>query len=109
MPRHPSISSSEREDLRARYLRKVRATIEAKKYYPRMAKKLRQTGRVEVQFEIRKDGTVCCVSLLRGCRHRKLNKAALRTIERIGRFDPIPEALKTEKLKVRVPINYSLR
>jgi len=97
------------DTLRARYLRKVRRMIEANKYYPRIAKKLRQTGRVEVQFGIRKDGSICCIEVIGPCRYRKLNKAARRTIERIGRFDPLPEALGISTLKIRVPIRYSLK
>jgi len=104
----PKLSPLRIEQAKARYLQKVREKIQAHRYYPRIARKLRQTGRVEVQFVIRKDGRVSSVTLVERCGHRRLDKAARETIERIGRFDPLPKVLG-DRLKVRVPIHYQLR
>ncbi|WP_300367098.1 energy transducer TonB [Hydrogenimonas sp.] len=94
---------------KALYLQKVRETIEANKYYPRMAKKLRQTGRVEVQFVIRNDGSVYGIEIVKPCRYKKLNRAARRTIEKIEKFEPFPESLNISEIRVTIPINYTLK
>ncbi|WP_456450312.1 energy transducer TonB [Hydrogenimonas sp.] len=97
------------ERAKADYLAKIRAAIEAHKYYPRISRKMRQTGTVEVQFTILPDGTIKSIEVLAPCRHKKLNKAAVRTLEKIGRFPPIPEKLDVSELSICVPIRYTLK
>ncbi len=95
--------------IRNAYLQKVREKIVAERYYPRRAKKLRHTGIVTIAFTILADGSIRDIAVIRRSRHRDLDRAAVKTLERIGRFDPIPKALHTRSLKVDVPIRYILR
>jgi len=46
--------------------------------------------------------------VVRKCRHRRLNRAAVKTVTAIGRFAPIPAQLGTQ-LHIRVPIRYRLK
>ena len=110
----PSVSAQklDREKLerqKAEYLKKVRQMIERKKYYPGIAKKLRQTGEVEVQFVIQRDGSVCCAKVVRASKYRRLNHAALKTVNEIGTFGPLPKVFDEEQLILTVPINYRLK
>ncbi len=97
------------EKIKAAYLISVREKIEKNKYYPRSAKKLRQTGKVELKFTILKDGSIKGVEVVSACRYGRLNRAALKTLERIGNFDPLPDAFETEELTLKVPIDYMLK
>lgn len=96
------------EKIKAAYLMAVREKIERNKYYPRSAKKLRQTGTVELKFTILKDGTIGRIAVVSGCRYGRLNKAAVKTLERIGCFAPLPNVFESDQLTLKVPINYKL-
>ncbi len=97
------------ERIKAEYLKAVREEIERNKYYPRSARKLHQTGIVEVEFVILKDGTIEKIALHSPCRHKRLNKAALRTLEKIGNFKPLPDVFESGELVLKIPINYKLK
>ncbi len=108
----PSVTSQRRETIereKAAYLQKVRETIERHKYYPRIAKRLRMTGVVEVQLTILKNGRIKAVSVVRPSKHSRLDRAAVKTVEKIGRFAPLPEVFGTDTLTLRVPIRYTLK
>jgi len=120
-PQHPSsvvqrkkeeaVQRVDREQIdriKSAYLKKVRETIERNKYYPRIAKKLHQTGVVEVQFTIQKDGHVCCFKILKASRYQRLNRSAKETIMRIEQFDPLPAVFETASLQISIPIVYRL-
>jgi len=62
-----------------------------------------------VAFVILPDGSVKDVKVQSPCRYRKLNKAAVRTLERVGRFPPIPDTLNVSELSICVPIRYTLK
>ncbi len=109
------VASAQRVDTKkierekAEYLKAVREEIERNKYYPRIARKLHQTGIVEVEFVIRKDGRIEKISVITPCRHSRLNKAAVKTLEKIGSFKPLPAVFDSERLVLKVPINYKLK
>ncbi len=97
------------EKIKAAYLIAVREKIERNKYYPRSAKKLHQTGKVELKFTILKDGSIKSIEVVSACRHSRLNRAAVKTLERIGKFAPLPDAFDTGEVTLKVPINYMLK
>ncbi|MFT7860329.1 MAG: energy transducer TonB [Sulfurimonas sp.] len=105
----PRLSAPEVEVIKSRYITKVKAAIEAKKYYPRRAKRLKREGVVEVRFTILKDGSVKDAALANPSRYKRLNKGALKTLKRVGKFAPIPQELKLDSWEVVVPIEYRLR
>ncbi len=97
------------DKIKAAYLMVVRKKIERNKYYPRNAKKLRQTGMVEVRFTILKDGSIKSIEVVSACRHSRLNRAAVKTLEKIGSFKPLPNVFDADELTLKVPINYKLK
>lgn len=73
-------------------------------YYPRIARKRGITGEVIVSFELLQNGEAVRIEIESG-ESTILNKAAIKTIERLsGRF-PKPEA----PIVLQVPINYTLQ
>jgi len=108
-PPQPVVDMAALERAKANYLAQVRTAIETHKYYPRIARKMHQTGTVEVRFCILSDGTIRHCEVLTPCRYRKLNKAALKTLKRVGRFPPIPKILDVSQMRISVPIRYSLK
>jgi len=97
-----SSSSGERE----RYLAELLAHIEASKYYPRSARRLRLEGGVEVTFRLFEDGRIGEVAL--GSGPELLRAAARRTLERAAPMPPPPPSI-TNPLPVRYVMRYRLR
>ena len=94
--------------IKTAYLKEIRELIEFNKYYPRSAKRMHQRGVVEIEFTIEKSGEISNIAIVKGCKYNILNRAAKRTLEKIGKFKPLPNEFKTNFLTLRVPINYIL-
>lgn len=102
------VSSNSRNIIENRYLQKIRMVIEENKIYPKRAKRLKQEGKVLVSFVISKNGSIQDINLINESRFKRLNKAALELLEKISRFEPIPEELDKENWAIELPINYSI-
>jgi protein TonB len=76
-------------------------------FYPRRARKMKQTGVVKVKVHISADGEFHHVHLEEGCNHHILNKAAVDLIKKLGRFKPLPEPFN-EGLDFVIPIQYKI-
>lgn len=96
-------------DAKERYLYELKVLIESRKVYPAMAKRLRETGRVIVAFEILKDGHIQRVHLARPSHFSHLNEAALRLISGIEKYRPLPSSISEEKLSLKIPVEYVLK
>lgn len=90
------------------YKRALEAEIARNKRYPRMARRLGQEGTVEVGFVILRDGQLSDVRVVKGSGHAPLDRAAVDTLERLGRFQPIPPELGRESWNLVVPMSYDL-
>ncbi len=97
-------SASERE----RYLFELRLLIANRKVYPSLSRRLGETGRVVVQFQVHRSGTILDASLKSPSSHERLNQAALNLVSGIRQYRPFPEGDSTESLSVEVPIDYLL-
>ena len=86
------------------HLAVIAALLRENLYYPRIARKRGITGEVVVAFELQSNGEALDVNVKSG-QHAILNKAAVKTIERLsGRF-PKPE----QPITLHVPIRYELQ
>ncbi|WP_419673486.1 TonB family protein [Aliarcobacter butzleri] len=90
----PSINQNQIDTIETKYLAKVRATIEKNKIYPKAAKRLNQTGKVNVNFDILKNGEIRNVKVLGKSSFAKLDEASIELLIKISNFDEIPEELK---------------
>ncbi|MDK2084202.1 TonB family protein [Aliarcobacter butzleri] len=104
----PTINQDEINDIKKQYLAKVRATIEKNKIYPKAAKRLNQTGKVNVNFDILKNGEIRNVKVLGKSSFAKLDEASIELLIKISNFDEIPEELKKSVWNVTIPIDYSI-
>jgi len=93
----------------ARYLRELQRAIAKRRYYPRSAQRRGVEGIARVQLTIQADGRFSAIRISGGSGSDDLDRAAVTTIERLGRFKPIPTVLGRNRWTLRVPIDYRLR
>ena len=89
------------------YFLELRNFIENKKYYPKKAIRMRQSGVVEVCLEIDSHGHFHAIKIKKPSEFQSLNNAALGLINRISRFKPLPKSLG-EKITLNIPLKYAL-
>ncbi|MFW3344190.1 energy transducer TonB [Aliarcobacter butzleri] len=104
----PTMNQNQIDTIETKYLAKVRATIEKNKIYPKAAKRLNQTGKVNVNFDILKNGEIRNVKVLGKSSFAKLDEASIELLIKISNFDEIPEELKKSVWNVTIPIEYSI-
>jgi len=102
------VSSVTKDVIKNEYLLRLRKKIENNKTYPKRAKRLKQQGRVLISFRISKDGEISNINLKGKSSYQRLNTAAMKLIEEIAKFEPIPKELGKNTWAIEVPINYSL-
>ena len=79
-----SNSNNERnKNLESEYLAKVQAKIEKNKVYPKVAKRLNQTGKVIVSFDILKDGKITNIKIIHKSKFEKLDEASIELLTNI--------------------------
>ncbi len=96
------------ESLEARYMAALRSAIEANKFYPRRARRLKREGKVVVDFTISRNGQIHDVNIAMTSGTKLLDKAALDAVNKLGQFKPIPEQIQYEKWKLEIPMEFTL-
>ena len=104
----PTVNKAELNNLENIYLSKVKAKIEKNKTYPKAAKKLNQTGKVLVSFDILKDGKVTNIKIINKSKFEKLDEASIELLTNIGFFEAIPNELNKTVWNIQIPINYQI-
>ena len=64
--------------------------------YPEQAKRLKLTGDLVLDVEIRPDGGVHAINVVRPSGHRVLDDAAMRIVRLAAPYDPFPEKIRSE-------------
>ena len=104
-----SNSNNERnKNLESEYLAKVQAKIEKNKVYPKVAKRLNQTGKVIVSFDILKDGKITNIKIIHKSKFEKLDEASIELLTNIEFFEAIPNELNKTVWNIQIPINYQI-
>ncbi|QDK36801.1 energy transducer TonB [Bdellovibrio sp. NC01] len=93
---------------RERYLFELHVLIEGRKIYPALSKRLRESGKVTVQFTVNKDGAIQDVMVKNPSHFERLNSAASELINGIKRYKPLPAGFEGDQAKLEIPIEYSL-
>lgn len=91
-----------------RYLFELHVLIEGRKVYPSASKRLRETGKVTVEFTLHRDGSIADVILKSPSHFDRLNSAATELISGIKRYKPLPEGFEGAQTRLEIPIEYSL-
>lgn len=107
----PSLASAELGQKRTNKLRdytlELKSFVEKNKVYPRVAMRLRQSGKVRVKLKITADGTFKDIQIISPAVFDSLNLETLNFLKKLGRFKPLPkEFLPTEEFII--PIIYQL-
>ena len=96
------------ENIEAEYLSKIRNIIEKNKTYPKIAKRLNQTGKVYISFTISKNGEIKNYRIHKSSNFESLDDASLEILSKIKNFDSIPSELNKESWEITVPIVYKI-
>ncbi len=102
------VHSTATQDLKLIYLGELRELIESKKIYPLQAKRLGQTGTVEITFTLSADGHIINAQVTQSSPYERLNQAALATVNEVRHFRPIPREIGEDSMTVKIPMRYSL-
>jgi periplasmic protein TonB len=105
-PKPPAVDTTTIEN---RYLSVIYRSIDKRKIYPRIAKRLGQSGVVKVRFTVQADGSIVNISLAQSSGFSLLDSAAEKILTELAKTDPIPKALGKARLTITVPVSYLLR
>ena len=98
-----------REAARAAYLARLQVAISRHRYYPRLSRRRGEEGRVLLQLLISADGSFAEIRVAQSSGNRRLDDAAVKTIERVGRAEPLPDELGLRAWRISVPMVFSLK
>lgn len=104
----PPVATPPSAALEEAYKSALRREIAAHRHYPTLARRLGQEGRVEVGFEVLADGRLRNVRIVASSGHGRLDAAAVETVERLGRFRPLPAEIQRERWPLVVPLDFHL-
>tara|TARA_Y100001935_G_C17298760_1_gene507830 strand:- start:1635 stop:2207 length:573 start_codon:yes stop_codon:yes gene_type:complete len=82
--------------------------LNAKKFYPPMAKKLRQQGVVMVRFRISKDGHVLEARVIGPSPFPTLNESAKSLVQSLKAIKPFPKDVQANTWLFDVPVKYQM-
>ena len=97
-----------REAARAAYLARLQVAISRHRYYPRLSRRRGEEGRVLLQLLISADGSFAEIRVAQSSGNWRLDDAAVKTIERVGHAEPLPDELGLSAWRISVPMVFSL-
>lgn len=93
---------------RARYLEQVKKLIEERLDYPLMARKMGMQGSVQIRCRLSRDGTRVAAEVAAASPYALLDQAALRAVDRVGRFPAVPPEVAGEEVVLTIPLRFRL-
>ena len=91
--------------LKRKYLGKLRRHLDRKKINPRT----RRSGTAVVRFTVDPEGNILSREVTKSSGYPKLDRAAIKSIDRAAPFPPFPNGVAGETLVVSVPFRFSIR
>lgn len=104
----PQIDPVQIQNIEDAYLLKIRHLIEKNKTYPKVAKRLNQTGKVYVTFLITKDGEIKNCRIDKSSKFESLDEASIEILLKIANFEAIPKELNKSAWEITIPIVYQI-
>lgn len=92
-----------------KYMQYVYKTVNAHKFYPKMAKRMGVEGKCKISFKILSTGEIENVHLVEKSSFSALNKAALQIIQKIGKFEAFPKSISKKMITLEIPLQYQLK
>ncbi len=104
----PARSGADQVSLRTGYMQRCRRLIEHHKEYPVMARRGRMEGTVIVFGTLTRGGSLRHCIIKRSSGSGLLDNAAVRAVQSVGTFPPMPAELHGNELTFELPISFSL-
>lgn len=104
----PARSGADQASLRAGYMHRCRKLIEHHKEYPVMARRGRLEGTVIIFGTLTRGGSLRHCIIKRSSGSGLLDNAAVRAVQSVGQFPPMPAELHGSELTFELPISFSL-
>ena len=102
------ISADRMGKIKMAFSSQVRTKIAQTKYYPRSARRRGLEGEPVVDFTLGNAGNLLQVSINNPSPHKLLDEAALDAVKSATPYPPIPELLKMETIRFKLPISFIL-
>lgn len=96
-------------DIRTIYKAELEALIDRNTFYPMTARRLGQTGTVQVAFTLLADGSITNVKISDSSGNSRLDTAGLEAVKKVKKFKALPSEFKTSSLDMNVPIRFKLQ
>lgn len=93
-------------DIKTEYISKIAWTLNQKKEYPDLARRMRQQGKLKVRFILERDGRILNAEVIEQSNYESLNQAAKKLLTEIKSFEPFPQEVTDQQWAVTVPIEY---
>lgn len=93
-------------DIKTEYISKIAWTLNQKKEYPDLARRMRQQGKLKVRFILERDGRILNAEVIEQSNYESLNQAAKKLLTEIKSFEPFPQGVTDQQWAVTVPIEY---
>lgn len=86
----------------------VSVLLNRNKVYPLKARRFGQQGLVMLQITLDKDGKLIKLDVIKRSPFESLNQAAVKMVESISLFPPIPHEINSQQISFSVPVEYKL-
>jgi protein TonB len=93
----------------AEYFAELKRRIQDKWTYPKEAARKGQSGRGELRFVLRKDGSVETVEIVKSSGVDVLDSYIRNAIRLAAPFPPVPVSIEREAIPISMNFNYELR
>jgi protein TonB len=104
-----AVSAGGRPGAEVDYASMLAVWLEKHKKYPRRAQNRRQEGIVELRFTIDREGRVLKSSIVGPSKHKMLNEAALKMLEKAQPLPPIPADITQDQFELTVPVTFFIK
>lgn len=107
-PVQSGTTDSTEEDWQPAYRSALRSALAREHHYPARARRFGLSGTARVAFVIARDGRFRDIHLAGSTGAALLDRTALETVRRLGRFRPLPPSYSGDGWAVSVPLVYRL-
>lgn len=103
----PEIKQKAKPNASDPYINGLIIAIHQRKNYPKIAKRLKQQGSVQLSFTIKKSGQISNIKIKKTSGYEQLDNNAITTVQSLETLSPLPDRFWPE-LNINIPIEYKL-
>ena len=102
------VAADVQADAEADYKARVRQAVAEHKHYPTLARRMREEGRVVVEFTLESSGALVAVHIKQSSGSERLDEAALQAVRDAAPFPPFPEGSARQRWDFSLPLSFML-